>query len=68
MKMKGLSNQDIKKVTYQNAIDAFGQSGQIYLQDFQKTNKADQSITYNGNSVLRGGQQPQNTRESVFIK
>ncbi len=68
MKMKGLSNLDIKKVTYQNAIDAFGQSGQIYLQDFQKTNNADQSITYNGNSVLRGGQQPQNTRESVFIK
>jgi len=43
MKMKGVSNEDIKKVTYQNAIDAFGQSGQIYLQDFQKTKTTDQS-------------------------
>lgn len=38
MKMKGISNEDIKKVTYQNAIDAFGQSGQIYLGDFQNNN------------------------------
>ncbi|MCE9540849.1 MAG: TatD family hydrolase [Bacteroidetes bacterium] len=36
MKINGISDKDIKKVTYQNAIDAFGQSGQIYLGDFQE--------------------------------
>lgn len=44
MKMNGISNQDIKKVTYQNAIDAFGQSGQIYLGDFQKTKTTEQTF------------------------
>lgn len=68
MKMNGISDKDIKKVTYQNAIDAFGQSGQIYLGDFQKTKAIDQSKNYNGNGVFQPGKQEQNTRESVLIK
>lgn len=68
MKMNGISDKDIKKVTYQNAIDAFGQSGQIYLSDFQNTKVIDQSKNYNGNGVFQPGKQQQNTRESVLIK
>ena len=68
MKVKGLSDQDIKKVTYQNAIDAFGQSGQINVEDFQKIKSVDQSKTLNGNRVLRGAPQLENTRESILIK
>ena len=68
MKMNGISDKDIKKVTYQNAIDAFSQSGQIYLGDFQKTKAIDQNKNYNGNGVFQPGKQQQNTRESVLIK
>jgi predicted metal-dependent TIM-barrel fold hydrolase len=67
MKLHGISNHDIRMVTYQNAIDAFGQSGQIQQDDFQKNGTADQTLTQNGNSVLRGGQEPKNTKDSLTI-
>lgn len=68
MKMKGISIDDIKKVTYQNAIDAFAQSGQIEVQDFENTQEIDQSQKYNGNTILRGGQQPRLDKNSILIK
>ncbi|MES2139352.1 MAG: TatD family hydrolase [Bacteroidota bacterium] len=68
MKMNGISDRDIKKVTYQNAIDAFGQSGQIYLGDFQKNKAIDQEIKNKGNGVFVPGREHQNVRESVLIK
>ncbi|MES2287067.1 MAG: TatD family hydrolase [Bacteroidota bacterium] len=68
MKMNGISDKDIKKVTYQNAIDAFGQSGQIYLGDFQKTKAVDQNIKNKENGVLKPKKEQQNARESVLIK
>lgn len=68
MKMKGISDKDIKMVTYQNAIDAFGKSGQIHTEDFEIIRSVDQTQTFNGNSILRGGQQPQNTKDSIIIK
>ncbi|MDP1747322.1 MAG: TatD family hydrolase [Bacteroidota bacterium] len=68
MKMNGISDKDIKKVTYQNAIDAFSQSGQIYLGDFQKTKAVDQNIKSKENGVLKPKKEQQNARESVLIK
>ena len=68
MKMNGMSDKEIKMVTFQNAIDAFGKSGQIHTADFDTTAVVDQTKTFNGNTVLRGGQAPQNTRDSVIIK
>ncbi|MGQ0829427.1 MAG: TatD family hydrolase [Bacteroidota bacterium] len=65
MKINGISNQDIKKVTYQNAIDAFGQSGQIHIADFKKV--AEQNISFDGNSILRGEQEAQSTVNSIII-
>jgi uncharacterized protein len=68
MKQRGISEADIIKVTYQHAINAFGQSGQIEVADFDFTNQIDQSLKFNGNSVLRGGQQPQPDKQSIIIK
>ncbi len=68
MKMKGIADEAIRLVTYQNAIDAFAQSGQILVEDFASGNTIDQSKTFNGNTILRGGQQPRVDKNSLFIR
>ncbi len=68
MKLRGIDNESIRKVTYQNAIDAFAQSGQINIEDFEKPISVDQSEKMYGNTILRGGQQPKIDRNSLFIK
>lgn len=55
---RGLSKEDVKKVCYQNALDAYKQSGQIQEEDWLDRPRIDQSKTYGGNSVLRGGSKP----------
>lgn len=66
MKIKGIAAEDIVKVTYQNAIDAFAQSGQLKVEDFEQGMEIDQSLKYNGNTVLRGGQMPD--KNSLIIR
>lgn len=68
MKELGISDDDIKKVTYQNAITAFAQSGQINEADFIQIKDIDQSQKFEGNTVLRGGQQPRIDKNSLIIK
>lgn len=68
MKIQGISLDDIRKVTYSNAIEAFGQSGQIQEADFTGEITIDQSAKFNGNTVLRGGQQPRIDKNSIFIQ
>lgn len=58
MKERGISEEDIKKVCYSNALEAFGQSGQFNESDWLAANTVDQNLKYHGNSILRGGQQP----------
>ena len=67
MKMRGIPDDVIRKVTYQNAIDAFAQSGQIHEADFADGLEIDQSQKMNGNTILRGGQQPRVAKESLLI-
>ncbi len=67
MKIRGISDADIQLVTYQNAIDAFAQSGQLHEADFANKLEIDQSEKYNGNTVLRGGQQPRIDKNSILI-
>ena len=67
MKQRGISDKDIRIVTYQNAITAFGQSGQIDETDFNSSNNVDQSEKFEGNTVLRGGQQPRIDTSSIII-
>ena len=68
MKIKGIADADIQKVTYQNALDSFAQSGQINEQDFIHGLEIDQSLKFNGNTVLRGGQAPRVDKNSIFIR
>ncbi|WP_394331399.1 TatD family hydrolase [Siphonobacter aquaeclarae] len=68
MKMKGISDEAIRLVTYQNALDAFAQSGQITESDFEAVKNIDQSLKFNGNTILRGGQQPRIDKDSIFIR
>jgi predicted metal-dependent TIM-barrel fold hydrolase len=58
MGKRGIAKEDIKKVCYQNALDAYGQSGQMSEEDWLDRPSIDQSQTYSGNSVLRGGAEP----------
>jgi predicted metal-dependent TIM-barrel fold hydrolase len=68
MKMKGIDLETIRLVTYQNALDAFAQSGQIHESDFIHGLEIDQSQKFNGNTVLRGGQAPRINKNSMIIR
>ena len=68
MKQNGISDEVIRLVTYQNAITAFGQSGQIDEADFATIKEIDQSKKFEGNTVLRGGQQPRIDKNSLIIR
>jgi predicted metal-dependent TIM-barrel fold hydrolase len=68
MKMNGITDEAIELVTYRNAITAFGQSGQLAEEDFQQDTGIDQSQRFEGNTILRGGQQPRIDKSSILIK
>ena len=68
MKDHGISDEAIRLVTYQNAITAFAQSGQINEEDFAGMKDIDQSQKFQGNTVLRGGQQPRVDKNSMIIR
>ena len=58
MLQHGISQEDVRKVCYQNALDAFGQSGQMKESDWLESMKVDQTAKFSDNSILRGGQTP----------
>lgn len=68
MKLKGMSDEVIELVTYKNALHAFKQSGQLNESDFQHNASVDQSQRFEGNTVLRGGQQPRIDKTSIIIQ
>ncbi len=68
MKERGISAEDINLVTYKNAITAFAQSGQLNEADFTLAKNLDQSQKFEGNTVLRGGQQPRIDKGSLIIR
>ncbi len=55
---QGVAAEDVARVTYANALAAYGQSGQMREEDWQSAGPVDQRQLYEGNSVLRGGQTP----------
>jgi len=55
---RGISAEDTKLITYQNALTAYGQSGQFNEADWLNRPTIDQSKTFNGNTILRGGHRP----------
>jgi predicted metal-dependent TIM-barrel fold hydrolase len=55
---RGVSEEAIRKATYQNALTAYGQSGQMHESDWINGVKVDQTQLHEGNSILRGGREP----------
>jgi len=51
---RGVSPEWVELTTWQNALDAYGQSGQIDVEALLSTPVIDQSRLYHDNSVLRG--------------
>ncbi len=67
MKAMGISDADIERVTYRNAIEAYAQSGQLDESDFARGD-IDQSQKFEGNTILRGGQSPRIDKSTIIIK
>jgi predicted metal-dependent TIM-barrel fold hydrolase len=55
---KGISQADVELACYRNALEAYGQSGQIREDDWLNPPPVDQRNLYEGNSILRGGREP----------
>jgi uncharacterized protein len=51
---RGFSKEAVEKVTWQNALDAYAQSGQIDVEKLLATPVIDQTQLFADNSVLRG--------------
>ncbi|MEL6442061.1 MAG: TatD family hydrolase [Cyanobacteria bacterium J06621_8] len=68
MALRGIPQEQIMAVCYQNALAAYGQSGQIKESDWLDSQPIDQRQLFSGNSVLRG-QQPliEETAESAVV-
>ena len=66
MAERGISEDLIRMVTYDNALKAYEQSGQFSEKDWLEPAPIDQRDLYSGNSVLRGGQTPV-VKEKGFI-
>lgn len=54
MAQRGIAEHDIHMSCYQNAINAYGQSGQFNEEDWLNPAPIDQRTLFEGNSVLRG--------------
>ena len=54
----GIPEEHVRLACYQNAIDAYGQSGQMKDSDWLDPPAIDQRTLYDGNSILRGGREP----------
>ena len=54
MLANGIAKQDVHMTCYQNALDAYAQSGNMKESDWVDGVVFDQSTLFGGNSVLRG--------------
>ncbi|MEX0746294.1 MAG: TatD family hydrolase [Phycisphaeraceae bacterium] len=55
---QGISAADVRLACYQNALEAYGQSGQMKEEDWLNPVAIDQRAVFEGNSILRGGREP----------
>jgi predicted metal-dependent TIM-barrel fold hydrolase len=65
MRDKGTPDSVIQATCYQNALDAYSQSGVMKESDWLDGVDFDQSVLYGGNSVLRGGQTPKKSSPDI---
>ncbi|HSW25317.1 MAG TPA: TatD family hydrolase [Burkholderiaceae bacterium] len=55
---QGIAEDQVRLACYQNALTAYGQSGQMNEEDWLNPAAIDQRALYEGNSILRGGREP----------
>jgi len=55
---QGIPPEHVRLACYQNALDAYGQSGQMKESDWLNPAAIDQRGDFEGNSILRGGREP----------
>jgi predicted metal-dependent TIM-barrel fold hydrolase len=55
---QGISEADVRLACYQNALDAYGQSGQMKEEDWLNPVAIDQRALFEGKTILRGGREP----------
>jgi hypothetical protein len=55
---QGIAESEVQLACYQNALAAYGQSGQMKEEDWLNPVAIDQRAVYEGNSILRGGREP----------
>lgn len=67
MVQRGIAKEDVEKVTYSNALAAFQVHNHIDLNVLDQTFFANADEKYEGNTILRGGQQPQLNKDSIII-
>jgi predicted metal-dependent TIM-barrel fold hydrolase len=72
---RGVPEGHVRKICYQNALDAYGQSGQMKEDDWLNPAPIDQRLLYEGNSILRGGREAvveepkvQRTKDKLIIE
>ncbi|WP_224996150.1 TatD family hydrolase [Cesiribacter sp. SM1] len=58
MLQHGIPREHVEQTCYYNALAAYGQSGQMKESDWLQAGPVDQRHKFSGNSVLRGGQEP----------
>ncbi len=54
----GIAEDQVRLACYENALAAYGQSGQMNESDWLDSPSIDQRTLYEGNSILRGGREP----------
>jgi uncharacterized protein len=59
MAQRGVSEEAIREVVYDNALAVYGLNGEMREEHWLAPAPIDQRTLYEGNSVLRGGQTPQ---------
>jgi predicted metal-dependent TIM-barrel fold hydrolase len=64
MLKRGISKEDVHKTCYQNALDAYGQTGKFKESDWQQPSGIDQRLKFNDNTVLRG-QEPRVDQDQI---
>lgn len=55
---RGIDPKAVELACYGNALAAYGKSGQMQESDWLDATPVDQSGTFEGNSILRGGREP----------
>lgn len=66
---RGIPEEQVRAVCYENALKAYSQSGQMQESDWLQPSTIDQTEMYNGNTVLRG-QKPgvRTMQEAILIE